>query len=70
MEERFTLHQDELDRILLWCNECHEQIILEDVLTFRMKFSQVFGKLRATIYTLHNVLRMNAFVRDHQHKEN
>lgn len=68
-EDKFTLHEDGLDRIILWCNVCQEQIILEDVLTFRYLLSRTFGKLQATIYTLHNVLRMNSFVRGHQHKE-
>lgn len=68
-EGHFTLHEDDLDRIILWCNVCQEQMIVEDVLTFRYLFSRTFGKLQATIYTLHNVLRMNTFVRGHQHKE-
>lgn len=68
-DENFTLHQDDFDRIILWCNVCLEHMVVEDVLTFRMKSSQVFGRLRATVYSLHNVLRMSTFVRGHQHKE-
>lgn len=66
-EENFTITQDDLERILLGCTTCHVQIILEDVMQYRMEYSKLFGRFRAAAYTVRNMAKMDAFVRAHQH---
>lgn len=64
----FILHRDDLDRIFIVCTDCHDEMLVEDILDFRMYRSRWLGQLRSRIYTLKNMIRVTMFTRLHQHR--